>query len=457
MLHKTAASTWKATLALVFACVLALAGCGASGSTASTADASASTTEQATAASTADSAASSTSSSTADDSAATAAAANEATAFPSWNADSASLKALVEYVNAVTDESSPDYVAPEDRIATFDMDGTIICEKAPFYVDWCMLNNRVLDNPSYNEPEYKPSPETVKICQGIRDTINAGEKPSEQQEKDKARLIASEFAGLTPAQFREFARNFLESVDAVGFDGMTYGKSFYQPMLEVIRYLQAKDFDVWMVSACEREFVRAAVPLELNIAPDHIIGTDVAYAATNQGDEAFDKYNMSQDETVVLAEPLLQETAKTGKSIAIEREIGKRPILAFGNSSGDYSMLNYAQSNPDHKGMGVLVLCDDLEREYGDAERAKEQTAEAEKEGWVLFHMSDEDWATIYGEGVSKTELPGAATKAEETKAEETKADEESADAADAAEAESDANSAAEQTQSEETELAEAA
>ena len=438
MLHKTAASTWKATLALVFACVLALAGCGASGSTASTADAGSSTAEQATAGSATD--------------AATAAAADEATAFPSWKADSASLKALVEYVNAVTDESSPDYVAPEDRIATFDMDGTIICEKAPFYVDWCMLNNRVLDNPSYNEPEYKPSPETVKICQGIRDTINAGEKPSEQQEKDKARLIASEFAGLTPAQFREFARNFLESVDAVGFDGMTYGKSFYQPMLEVIRYLQAKDFDVWMVSACEREFVRAAVPLELNIAPDHIIGTDVAYAATNQGDEAFDKYNMSQDETVVLAEPLLQETAKTGKSIAIEREIGKRPILAFGNSSGDYSMLNYAQSNPDHKGMGVLVLCDDLEREYGDAERAKEQTAECEKEGWILVHMSDEDWATIYGEGVSKTELPGAATKAEETKA-----DEESADATDAAEAESDANSTADQTQDEETELAEAA
>jgi hypothetical protein len=228
--------------------------------------------------------------------------------------------------------------------------------------------------------------------------------------EDKNRLITSEFAGLTPEQFQEYARNFLTSVDAVGFEGMTYAKSFYKPMLEVVRYLQAKDFDVWMVSACEREFVRAAVPLELNIAPDRIIATDVAYASTNQGDVAFDKYNMTQQDDVVLAEPLGQETGKAGKPIAIAREIGKRPILAFGNSSGDCSMLNYAKSNPKHKGMGVLVLCDDAEREYGDLERAKEQSETAQKEGWVLFHMCKDDWATIYGEGVKKTALPGAST-----------------------------------------------
>ena len=114
----------------------------------------------------------------------------------------------------------------------------------------------------------------------------------------------------------------------------------------------------------------------------------------------------------MLSEPLDEvECGKTGKPLAIAREIDRRPILAFGNSDGDYAMLNWAQSNPDHKGMGVLVLCDDLTREYGDADRAKEQTAEADKQGWTLFHMSDQDWATIYGDGVTKTQLPGAAAQ----------------------------------------------
>ena len=397
MPNKTTRPVWKAVLALVFACAVVLAGCGAPATNNSSATgSSASATEQAAASAGNNSAA------------ASADATNEATAFPSWNPNSQSLKALVDYVNSVTDESSPDYVVPEDRIATFDMDGTIIAEKAPDYVDWCLLLNRVLDNPSYNEPEYKPSQETIAICQEIRNTLNAGKKVTDQMKVDKARLIASEFAGLTPEQFQEYVRNFMQSVNAVGFEGMTYAESFYKPMLEVIRYLQAKGFDVWMVSACEREFVRGAVPLVLDIAPDHIIGTDVAYASTNQGDVKFDEFNMTQEDTVVLAEPLGQETGKAGKPIAIAREIGKRPILAFGNSSGDYSMLNYAKSNPKHKGMGVLVLCDDAERDYGDLERAKEQTEEAQKEGWILFHMCKDDWATIYGEGVKKTELPGA-------------------------------------------------
>lgn len=338
--------------------------------------------------------------------------------FPSWQKDSASLKELVDFVKAATDESSADYVAPEDRIATFDMDGTIICEKGPFYADWCMLLNRVLDNPSYNEASYKPTDEAKKQCQEIRDAINAGEKPSEEMEANKARMIASEFKGLTPEEFRTYAKNFAESVDTVGFKGMTYAESFYKPMIEVMKYLQDNDFTLWMISACEREFVRGIVPslseFGIDIPLEHIVGTDVAYAAADQGEDAYDKHNMKQGENIVMSEPLGQETAKAGKPIAIEREIGKRPILSFGNSSGDYAMLNYAQSNPDHKGRGILVLCDDTIRAHGDAKRAAEQTEEAEKEDWILFHMSDKDWATIYGESVTRVEYPGAAEETAE-------------------------------------------
>jgi len=101
------------------------------------------------------------------------------------------------------------------------------------------------------------------------------------------------------------------------------------------------------------------------------------------------------------------ECGKSGKPAAIAREIGKRPVLAFGNSSGDYSMLNYAEGNPDHTGMGFFVVCDDTEREYGSDEKAADFYEKVEKEGWTPFSMKN-DWKTIYGEGVQKTELPGA-------------------------------------------------
>ena len=125
------------------------------------------------------------------------------------------------------------------------------------------------------------------------------------------------------------------------------------------------------------------------------------------GEEAADDYNMSNDEKVLLGEPLDDvECGKSGKPEAIAREIGKRPVLAFGNSSGDYSMLNYAEGNPDHTGMGFFVVCDDTEREYGSEEKAAEYYSEVEKEDWTPFSMKN-DWKTIYGDKVKKTELPG--------------------------------------------------
>ncbi len=95
------------------------------------------------------------------------------------------------------------------------------------------------------------------------------------------------------------------------------------------------------------------------------------------------------------------------KPAAIAREIGKHPALAFGNSSGDYSMLNYAEGNPHHAGMGCLVVCDDTEREYGNEKKAADYYSEIEKEEWTAFSMAD-DWKTIYGDGVKKTQLLGA-------------------------------------------------
>ncbi|MBR3328876.1 MAG: haloacid dehalogenase-like hydrolase [Atopobiaceae bacterium] len=322
-----------------------------------------------------------------------------ATVFPSWDPNSASLKELIAFVTDVCDPASPNYKEPSERIATFDMDGTIICEKAPIYVDYMLLLHRVLD-----DPQHEATPDVVELCESIRDYAMRGEK-SDDNSPGKHVAIAHEFAGMTQDEFRAYVTDFLATEPVVGFDGMTYGQSFYLPMLEVIKYLQANDFDVWMVSACEREVVRAAVA-PFGIAPDHVIATDVAFATTGQGDKVADDYTMEQDEQVVLAEPLDEvECGKNGKVLAIAREIGSRPLLSFGNSSGDYAMLNYAEASG---GMGLYVVCDDLTREYGDEKRATEEYELAKKESWTTFSMAN-DWATIYGEGVTKTELPGLA------------------------------------------------
>ena len=324
------------------------------------------------------------------------------TAFPSWNPDSESLKALVGFVQGCADESSPDYLDPADRIATFDMDGTILCEKAPVYLDYCLTMYRVLDDPAYNATE-----EERDAMQQVRDHAYANGETFHPEGITKDDLVATAFAGMTPAEFRAYVVDFAEKTAAVGFEGMTYAQSFYKPMIEVINYLRANDFDVWMVSACEREVVRALVE-RFGIPYDHVIATDVPYVASGNDGKDADEYDISQDEDFVLGAPLDEvEVGKSGKPAAIVREIGKRPVLAFGNSSGDYSMLNYAEGNPDHEGMGFFIVCDDTEREYGSDEKAAGFYEKVGAEGWTGISMAN-DWKDIYGEGVKKTGLPYA-------------------------------------------------
>ena len=326
-----------------------------------------------------------------------------ATVFPSWNPDSEALKELVDFVAASVDESNAGYIAPADRVATFDMDGTIISEKAPIYIDSCLTMYRVLDDPTYSATEGERA-----AMQEMRDHAYATGENYDPETLTKNDLITSAFAGMTPAEFRSYVADFADNVDVVGFSGMTYGQSFYRPMLEVIDFLRANGYDVWMVSACEREVVRGLVE-RLGFPYDHVIATDVVYAASGSDGALADEYNMGQDEQIVLGGPLDEiEVGKSGKPVAIAREIGKRPVLAFGNSSGDFSMLNYAQGNPDHPGMGILIVCDDTVREYGSETKTADFYAEVEAQGWTAFSMAN-DWRTIYGDGVEKTGLPGSA------------------------------------------------
>ncbi len=323
--------------------------------------------------------------------------ANTATAgnadFSAWSEDSASLKTLVDYVEAATTEGSAGYVKPEDRIAVFDLDGTLMCETFPWCFEYMVFADYALNNPNYKAPN-----DVAAVAQEIVDSA-WGEKPKGMSERQAA-AAAIAYSGLTPAELEAYVEGF-KSSPAEGFDGMTRGEAWYQPMLQVVSYLQANGFDVYIVTATERNIVRGIVAGVLDIDPSHVIGTEYGYTATGQGDEPDDEYTFQKGDKVVFDGTYDGENAKTCKVDAIVREIGKQPVLAFGNSSGDAAMLVYTLSDNANPSASFMVLADDDEREYGDLTEAQEDRQAWEEAGFTIFSMHD-DFGTIYGDGVKK-------------------------------------------------------
>ena len=322
----------------------------------------------------------------------------------SWDQDSEAYQQLTAFVEDVCDPESPDYLVPAERVATFDMDGTFICEKAPIYIDQAFACWHVLEDPTYKAPK-----KLRRAVESVMDEVDAGIVP---EDVSLNAILAQCYTGSTPDKLMDDVLRFASTTEVKGFSGMTYAESFYQPMVEVIAYLRANDFDVYVVSACERYVARALSMTYQGFAPDHVIASDLLVKASGQGDAAGLDYTFALDDELVIAGPEILETGKTNKCIAIVNEIGRRPVLSFGNSSGDFAMLNYATSNPQHQGLGFLVIADDTEREYGNEEKAASMREEVAAQGWVGISMRD-DWTTIYGEGVERTSLPEEATLAE--------------------------------------------
>ena len=314
-------------------------------------------------------------------------------ALASWAKGSESLKVLTNFVAAATDESNPGYIPPEDRIAVFDLDGTLMCENCP----WC-FEYMVFADYALNNPNYKPTDEIAAVAHEIVDSA-WGEKPNGLSTR-QAQAAAIAYAGLTPAELQQYVTKFKGS-PAEGFLGMTRGEAWFKPMLEVVEYLQANGFDVYVVTATERTIVRAIVAGTLNIKPSQVVGTEYGYKATGQADAADADYTFQAGDKVVFDGSYAGENAKMNKVDLIVHEIGKQPVLAFGNSSGDVAMLTYTLSANAHPSASFMVLADDEEREYGNADAAAQKRANWEESGFTVFSMRD-DFATIYGDNVKK-------------------------------------------------------
>ena len=315
--------------------------------------------------------------------------------FTQWNSCEA-LTALQEYVQDVTNPFSANYIKPEDRIATFDMDGTFVGELYPTYFEYNLLEYRVLDDPSYKDK----APEDVReTAQEIRDFVRNGTKLPEHFDMKHAQAAATAYAGMTLAEFDAYVKAYAAK-PANGFVGMTYGQSFYKPMLEVFKYLEAYGFTYYVVSGSDRFICRALVE-SIGIAPNRVIGMDVRLRSSSQGEEAGVDYTLDKYEDLIRTDELIIKNLKTNKVLQISQEIGKIPVLSFGNSGGDSAMHNYCLSNSLHS-EAFMLIADDPERDHANREKALKLGEQWRQAGYHVISMRD-DFKTIYGKNVKKT------------------------------------------------------
>ena len=312
-----------------------------------------------------------------------------------WAEDCEAKKALISYVESVTREGSPDYIPEEDRVAVFDMDGTILCETDPYYFDFCLLKYRVLDDPEYKD---KASDFEKDVALRIKALMD-GDKSSKISMEEHGKAVASAFSGMTIEEFENYIAAFKKQ-PCPGYNGMTRGEAFYKPMLQVIDYLQENDFKVYIVSGTDRFIVRGIAKDSLNIPRNQLIGSDETLVATNQGDTNGLDYTFTDKDKLVLGGDFIIKNLNMNKVTVIMQEIGIQPVLSFGNSTGDSAMAEYTTTNNKYKSMAFMVCCDDVVRENGNVEKAEKMKELCAGQEWVAISMKS-DWSTIYGDGVT--------------------------------------------------------
>ena len=309
------------------------------------------------------------------------------------------LSALKLYVEDVTNPKSANFIKEEDRIATFDMDGTFVGELYPTYLEYNLLEYRALDDPDYRDE----APEDVReAAQNIRDFVRNGKSLPSGFDMIHAYAAAKAYAGMSLAEFDAYVRAYANK-PANGFTGMTYGQAIYQPMREVFEYLKANGFTCYVVSGSDR-FICRILAESVGIAPNRVIGMDVKLKSTNQGDVPGVNFTMGKEDFLIRTDELIIKNLKTNKVLQIAQEIGKVPVLSFGNSGGDQAMHNYCLGNSKYKSAAFMLVADDDERDHANREKALKLAAQWKEAGYYVISMKD-DFRTIYGSNVKKVDF----------------------------------------------------
>ena len=314
--------------------------------------------------------------------------------LPSWE-DRAVTRSLKNFVVSATSPNSTSYIPVSNRVAVFDMDGTLYGELFPTYLEYLMFIHRA----KYDET-YHADGETLALADELESLADSHSYPSGTDMRH-ALAAAKAYAGMTLKEFNDYCVSFFKNTPD-GFENMTYGTAFYQPMAEVVDYLHANDFQVYVVSGSDRFICRALCCDYLHIPENHIIGMDVRLAATDQGDTEGVNYTLKDTDKIVRTEDLLIKNLKFNKVAQIIKEIGIQPVLSFGNSGGDTAMHVYTKTNNPYPAEAFMLVADDDVRDYGVPEKAAKLAADWQEKGFQVVSMKNE-FKTIYSPEVRRT------------------------------------------------------
>jgi phosphoserine phosphatase len=300
-------------------------------------------------------------------------------ALPSWN-DGPTKQGILAFVARVTKADGPDYVKPEERIAVFDNDGTLWTEW-PLYTQAVFALDRVKELAPKHPEWRKRQPFKAALSGDVKTLAESGAKGLNE-------IVGATHAGETPEEFQAEVSQWLATAEHPKFKAH-YDRLVYQPMLELLAYLRANGFKTFIVSGGGIEFMRAFAERVYGVPPEQIVGSSIVT-----------KYEVRD------GKPALKREAKVafiddkaGKPVGINQFIGRRPIAAFGNSDGDFQMLEWTTAGAGPR-FGLIVHHDDAAREaaydrgspVGRLERGLD---EAGKRGWALVSMKN-DWKTVF-------------------------------------------------------------
>jgi phosphoglycolate phosphatase-like HAD superfamily hydrolase len=296
--------------------------------------------------------------------------------LPSWN-DTAPKKAIVALVEKVTKEGSPDFVPVPERIATFDNDGTLWCEKPmPIQLFFALDRVKAL---APQHPEWKTKEPFASLLKGDVKAAMAG------GEHALLEIIVATHSGMTVGEFEKMVQDWIATAKHPTTK-QPFTEMVYQPMVELLTYLRANGFKTFIVSGGGIEFMRPWTEKVYGIHPEQVVGSS-----------GKTKYEMRDGKPVLVKLPEVNFIDdKEGKPIGINSHIGRKPILSAGNvfSGGDIAMLTYCQSHPGAT-LQLMVNHDDAAREFAYAEPDNASLKAAAANGWNVVSMKN-DWKKIF-------------------------------------------------------------
>ncbi|HEV2897278.1 MAG TPA: HAD family hydrolase [Pseudaminobacter sp.] len=299
--------------------------------------------------------------------------------LPSWS-DTAPKAAIVEFVEKVSKEGSPDFVPEPERIAVFDNDGTLWTEH-PMYVQLAFALDRVKAE-APNHPEWATTQPFQAVLEGDMKTLAA------TGEKGLLELVMATHANMTTEQFQTIVTDWIATARDPRFK-KPYTELVYQPMLELLAYLRANGFKTFIVSGGGIEFMRPWMEKVYGIPPEQVVGSSIKT-----------KFEMKDDDPTLFRLPEVNFIDdNVGKPVGIQQHIGRKPIAAFGNSDGDLQMLQWT-TLADGPRFGLIVHHTDAEREYaydrnteyGRLDKALDAAAVNQ---WTVVDMKA-DWAKVF-------------------------------------------------------------